>query len=76
MRPPMSLINDTNETALRAVDAAAIAALFGYFINLLPQATLLVTFLWAIFRAWAEWENIKLKREQRKNLQFRRRKDD
>jgi hypothetical protein len=74
----MSLVHDYNDAALKTADAAAVATLFGYFFNVLPQATLLATFVWAIFRAWAEWENIRLKREQRRNAErnYGRRADD
>lgn len=52
---------------MKTADAGAVATLFAYFWGVLPQATLLVTFVWALFRAWAEWENIRLKRAQRRN---------
>jgi hypothetical protein len=63
----MGLYHDYQEAMMKTADAGAVATLFAYFWGVLPQATLLVTFVWALFRAWAEWENIRLKRAQRRN---------
>jgi hypothetical protein len=67
----MSLSHDYQEAALKTLDAGAVATLFAYFWGALPQATLLATFVWALFRAWSEWENIRLKRAQRRNEEER-----
>lgn len=54
---------------MKTADVGAVATLFAYFWGVLPQATLLATFIWAIFRAWAEFENIRLKRAQRREVE-------
>jgi hypothetical protein len=53
---------------MRTADAGAIAALAAYFWGLVPQITIFATLVWALFRIWSEWENIKLKRAQRRQI--------
>lgn len=61
--------HDYQEALMKTADVGAVATLFAYFWGVLPQATLLATFIWAIFRAWAEFENIRLKRAQRREVE-------
>ncbi len=61
------------EALMRTADASAVAALAAYLWGLVPQITIFATLVWAIFRIWSEWENIKLKRAQRKLAEETRR---
>jgi fatty acid desaturase len=60
------LSNESTEVALKTADAGAVLTLAAYLWGLVPQITIFATLVWAIFRIWSEWENIKLKRAQRK----------